>query len=106
MAVIYDKAPRTSFSFANPERQAGVSRRLESAESRRVHKVVRIIWRHDFSDSPSQQRVGADIVLSRHIFMSVHEMQPNKSPEPTPIIAVSSASRLMVFHAAWLSFLR
>jgi hypothetical protein len=33
-------------------------------------------------------------------------MTPNKSPEPTPIIAVSSASRLMVFHTAWLSFFR
>jgi hypothetical protein len=106
MAVIYGKAPRISFSFTNPERQASVSRRLEFAESRRVHKVVGILWRHDFSDSPSQQRVGADIVLSRHIFMSVHEMQSNKSPEPTAVGAVSSAIAVHVASRRWLSFLR
>jgi hypothetical protein len=54
MAIIYGKAPRASFSFANPERQASVSRRLEFAESWRVHKVVGILWWHDFSDSPSE----------------------------------------------------
>ena len=32
--------------------------------------------------------------------------QPNKSPEPTPVGAVSSASRFKVFCPAWLSFFR
>jgi hypothetical protein len=31
---------------------------------------------------------------------------PNKSPEPTPVGAVSSASRFTVFGPAWLSFFR
>ena len=35
-----------------------------------------------------------------------YRRMPNKSPEPTPFACRSSASRLMVFHAAWLSFLR
>jgi hypothetical protein len=31
---------------------------------------------------------------------------PNKSPEPTPIIAGSSAFAVRVADAAWLSFFR
>jgi len=31
---------------------------------------------------------------------------PNKSPEPTPVGAGSSASRFTVFGPAWLSFFR
>jgi hypothetical protein len=45
------------------------------------------------------------IVFGFHFCMSLIAM-PNKSPEPTPIIAVSSATRLDDFHAAWLSFFR
>jgi hypothetical protein len=33
-------------------------------------------------------------------------MRPNKSPEPTPVGAGSSASRFAVFGPAWLSFFR
>jgi hypothetical protein len=33
-------------------------------------------------------------------------MPPNKSPEPTPVGAGLSASRVTVFGPAWLSFFR
>ena len=38
------------------------------------------------------------------VFMMTIDLMPNKSPEPTAVGAVSSASRLMFFHTAWLSF--
>jgi hypothetical protein len=43
-------------------------------------------------------------LLARRV--SVFTMMPNKSPEPTPVSAVSSASRLTVSGPAWLSFFR
>jgi hypothetical protein len=44
-----------------------------------------------------------------HIFISVIESVPNKSPEPTRIIAVSCPQGFQWFHIAgsgWLSFFR
>ena len=38
--------------------------------------------------------------------MDFTSLMPNKSPEPTPVGAVSSASRFTVFGPAWLSFFR
>ena len=41
------------------------------------------------------------------IFIQVDiDQWPNKSPEPTPVGAGRSASRLTVFGPAWLSFFR
>ena len=50
--------------------------------------------------SGERQRILSDV------FMKIHETWPNKSPEPTPVGAVSSASRFTVFSPAWLSFFR
>jgi hypothetical protein len=41
-----------------------------------------------------------------HIFMSVHEMQPNQSPEPTAVGAGRSAVAVHAAGRRWLSFLR
>jgi hypothetical protein len=44
-----------------------------------------------------------------HNFMSVHEMMPNKTPEPTGIVAADSAQESSARRAAacrWLSFFR
>jgi hypothetical protein len=38
--------------------------------------------------------------------MDFTSLMPNKSPEPTPITAVSSAIAAHVVNTAWLSFLR
>ena len=38
--------------------------------------------------------------------MDFTSLMPNKSPEPTPIIAVSSAIAVHVANTAWLSFFR
>ena len=38
--------------------------------------------------------------------MNFTSLMPNKSPEPTPITAVSSAIAAHVVNTAWLSFLR
>jgi hypothetical protein len=38
--------------------------------------------------------------------MDFTSLLPNKSPEPTPITAVSSAIAAHVVNTAWLSFLR
>jgi hypothetical protein len=41
-----------------------------------------------------------------HIFMSVHELLPNKSPEPTAVGAGSSAIAVHAASRRWLSFFR
>jgi hypothetical protein len=41
-----------------------------------------------------------------HIFMSVHELLPNKSPEPTADGVVSSAIAVHAASRRWLSFFR
>jgi hypothetical protein len=38
--------------------------------------------------------------------MDFTSLMPNKSPEPTPIIAFSSAIAVHVANTAWLSFFR
>jgi hypothetical protein len=38
--------------------------------------------------------------------MDFTSLMPNKSPEPTPLTAVSSAIAAHVVNTAWLSFLR
>jgi hypothetical protein len=47
-----------------------------------------------------------DPFFCRHIFMSVHEMQPNKSPEPTAVGACRSAIAAHAMSRRWLSFFR
>ena len=44
-------------------------------------------------------------IFGKHMIVDLHR-RPNKSPEPTPVGAGSSASRSTVFGPAWLSFFR
>jgi hypothetical protein len=48
--------------------------------------------------------VGGGLLLAFWLWPS--KSSPNKSPEPTPVGAVSSAARFTVFGPAWLSFFR
>ena len=54
--------------------------------------------------------VGASIGFYYYYYcgldFAIMNQPPNKSPEPTPVGAVSSAARFTVFRPAWLSFFR
>ena len=60
--------------------------------------------------SESENKNGVDDVTSLiqvlHRMISMGDQWPNKSPEPTRVGAVSSASRVRVIGRGWLSFLR
>jgi hypothetical protein len=55
------------------------------------------------------ERRAPRMIAVFHIFMSVHEMLPNKSPEPTAIGRLSLFHKIRVRRVAvtrWLSFCR
>jgi hypothetical protein len=50
--------------------------------------------------------IFADFVVVHNLFLVVANSQPNQSPEPTAVGAVSSAIAVHVANRRWLSFLR
>jgi hypothetical protein len=48
----------------------------------------------------------ADFVVVHNLFLFVADSQPNKSPEPTAVGAVSSAIAVHAASRRWLSFFR
>src|ERR1039457_6815127 len=73
--------------------------------SREIISIVsQVAWLH-FAGLPQTIWV---VILTCGLksIMQVIDWQPNKSPEPAPVGAFSSAARFTVFGPAWLSFFR
>jgi hypothetical protein len=67
---------------------------------------VRVAARHQMPFLLAYFAVLAVAVFRLYLIVVRKTMPPNKSPEPTPVGAGSSASRSTVSGPAWLSFFR